>query len=82
MSGNGKRYDEQFKVDVVNMVKKEGRSVNNVADDLMVASNLVNQNFETDKPNSVWVTDIIYIHTHECCFYFASVKDIFTKEIV
>lgn len=34
MSGNGNRYDEQFKADAISMVKKEGRSVNNVADDL------------------------------------------------
>lgn len=33
--------------------------------DLPVAPNLLNQNFDTDKPNSVWVTDITYIHTHE-----------------
>ena len=50
--------------------------------DLPVAPTLLNQDFKTDKPNSVWVTDITYVHTHEGWLYLAAVKDIYTKEIV
>lgn len=49
---------------------------------LPVAKNLLKQDFKTDKPNSVWVTDISYIDTREGWLYLATVKDIFTKEIV
>lgn len=34
MSGNGNRYNEQFKADAIRMVSEEGRAINRVADDL------------------------------------------------
>lgn len=49
---------------------------------LPVAANLLNQNFNVDRPSSVWVTDITYVSTGEGWLYLATVKDIFTKEIV
>lgn len=49
---------------------------------LPVANNLLNQNFNINKPNTVWVTDISYISTREGWLYLATVKDICTKEIV
>lgn len=49
---------------------------------LPVAENFLNQNFKVESPNSVWVTDISYINTHEGWLYLATVKDICTKEIV
>lgn len=49
---------------------------------LPVANNLLNQNFNVNKPNTVWVTDISYIGTREGWLYLATVKDICTKEIV
>jgi putative transposase len=49
---------------------------------LPVAENLLNQDFTTNRPAAVWVTDISYINTYEGWLYLATVKDIFTKEIV
>lgn len=49
---------------------------------LPVAKNLLNRNFNVDKPNEVWVTDISYIGTNEGWLYLATVKDLYTKEIV
>lgn len=49
---------------------------------LPVAENILNQDFNVDKPAAVWVTDISYIDTREGWLYLATVKDIFTKEIV
>lgn len=49
---------------------------------LPVAENLLNQDFTTTRPAQVWVTDISYIHTLEGWLYLATVKDLFTKEIV
>jgi len=46
------------------------------------APNLLNQNFNVDKPNTVWVTDITQFITAEGKLYLATVKDIFHKEIV
>jgi transposase InsO family protein len=49
---------------------------------LPVAANLLNQQFETATPNSVWVSDITYIPTDEGWLYLAGHKDLFNGEIV
>jgi putative transposase len=49
---------------------------------LPVAENLLNQQFEASRPNTVWVSDITYIPTNEGWLYLAGHKDIFTGEIV
>jgi putative transposase len=49
---------------------------------LPVAENSLNQQFETSRPNTVWVSDITYIPTNEGWLYLAGHKDIFTGEIV
>ncbi len=49
---------------------------------LPVAENLLNQDFKTDKPAAVWVSDLSCIFTDEGWLYLATVKDIFTKEVV
>lgn len=36
MADNGKRYNEEFKADVIRLVQKEGRSIGSVAKDLGV----------------------------------------------
>jgi putative transposase len=49
---------------------------------LPVAENLLNQNFETSRPNQTWVTDITYVETGEGWLYLAGVKDLHTCELV
>ena len=43
---------------------------------------LVQRQFETDKPGKIWVSDITYIWTREGWLYLAAVMDIFNREIV
>jgi putative transposase len=62
--------------------KKKYKATTNSSHKLPVAENLLNQNFDIDKPGSVWVTDITYVDTLEGWMYLATVKDIYTKEIV
>lgn len=50
--------------------------------DLPIAPNLLNQQFQSEKPNKVWVTDITYIPCREGRLYLASVLDLCTREIV
>tara|TARA_R100000306_G_C4356271_1_gene132874 strand:- start:20 stop:844 length:825 start_codon:yes stop_codon:yes gene_type:complete len=47
-----------------------------------VAPNLLARQFEPDKPNERWVTDITYIRTHEGFLYLAAVLDLFSRQIV
>ena len=47
-----------------------------------VAENLLNQKFDTTRPNEAWVTDITYVRTGEGWLYLAGVKDLHTCELV
>jgi putative transposase len=49
---------------------------------LPVAENLLDQNFEVNEPNKVWLSDITYVPTDEGWLYLAGHKDLFTHEIV
>nr|WP_232034121.1 IS3 family transposase [Mycoavidus cysteinexigens] len=49
---------------------------------LPIAENLLNQKFEANGPNQVWLTDITYVATAEGWLYLAAIKDLFTCEIV
>lgn len=49
---------------------------------LPVAPNLLQQDFSTERPNQVWVTDITSIATGEGWLYLAGLKDLHTCEIV
>jgi putative transposase len=45
-------------------------------------ANLVKQNFSTDKPNRLWVSDITYIWTKEGWLYLAVIIDVFSRLVV
>lgn len=44
--------------------------------------NLLNRDFQADRPNSKWVTDISYIHTSEGVLYLSMVRDLYGNSIV
>lgn len=46
------------------------------------APNLLQQNFSTDKPNAVWLSDITYIDTDEGWLYLTTVEDMCTRRVV
>lgn len=47
-----------------------------------ISPNHLDQNFETEAPNRVWVSDITYITTQEGWLYVAIVMDLFSRKIV
>jgi putative transposase len=47
-----------------------------------VPQNLVNQQFDVNGPNQVWVTDITYIRTYEGWLYLATVIDLYSRKVV
>jgi putative transposase len=47
-----------------------------------IAPNLVNQNFNTPAPNTIWVSDITYVRTKEGWLYVAAIMDLFSRKIV
>ncbi|GHA84940.1 transposase [Algimonas arctica] len=48
----------------------------------VVAANRLQQDFNVDAPDRVWVTDITYIRTHEGWLYLAAVIDLFSRKVV
>jgi putative transposase len=50
--------------------------------DMPIYPNLLKQDFKTDEPNKVWVTDITYIRTLQGWVYLACVMDLFSRKIV
>ena len=44
--------------------------------------NLLNRQFQADKPNSKWVTDISSIHTKEGILYLSMIRDLYDNSIV
>ncbi len=47
-----------------------------------VAPNLLNRNFEAERPNQKWLTDITYIWTLEGWLYLAAVLDLYSRRII
>ena len=47
-----------------------------------VSPNLIQGNFETSRPNLVWVSDITYIRTREGWLYLAVVMDLYSRRVV
>lgn len=44
--------------------------------------NLLKQNFKTDKPNQVWVSDVTYFNYNERKFYICIILDLYSRKIV
>lgn len=44
--------------------------------------NLLNREFQAERPNHKWVTDISYIHTGQGILYLSVIRDLFDRSIV
>jgi transposase InsO family protein len=44
--------------------------------------NLLNREFQADRPNAKWVTDISYIHTSQGVLYLSMIRDLYDNSIV
>ena len=44
--------------------------------------NILDEQFNPDRPNAVWCTDITYIYTHEGFTYLTSVMDLYSRKII
>lgn len=50
--------------------------------DHLASPNLLEQNFQVDEPNRVWVSDITFVRTEEGWLYLTAIKDLCTKRVV
>jgi putative transposase len=67
---------------IVSRIKRKFRVTTNSRHSLTRADNLVKQNFTTDKPNRLWVSDITYIWTKEGWIYLSVIIDVFSRYVV
>jgi len=44
--------------------------------------NLLNRQFQADRPNHKWVTDISYIHTKQGVLYLSMIRDLYDNSII
>jgi len=44
--------------------------------------NILDEQFNPERPNAVWCTDITYIYTHEGFAYLTSVMDLYSRKII
>jgi transposase InsO family protein len=63
-------------------IKRKFKATTDSRHNFPVAPNLLDQNFEVNKPNEVWAADITYIHTNEGWLYLAAVMDLFSRKII
>lgn len=47
-----------------------------------IAPNLLNQNFQVNRQNQVWVSDITYIKTKQGWLYLTVIIDLFNRKVV
>ena len=70
------------KSSIVSRMRRKFRVTTHSKHSLPKAANLVRQNFSTDKPNRLWVSDITYIWTKEGWLYLAVIIDVFSRLVV
>lgn len=70
-------------LDIKSIVVRKFRNYHKKQADNIQRKNIVNQHFNADKPNQIWLSDITYIHTIKHGWtYLASVLDVCTRKIV
>ena len=67
---------------IVAKAAKKFKATTNSKHNLPVAENLLNQNFETEKPNTVWASDITYIPTLEGWMYLVVILDLYSRQVI
>lgn len=67
---------------IIGKAKKKFKATTNSKHNLPVAENLLNQNFEAEKPNTAWVSDITYVPTLEGWLYLVVILDLFSRQVV
>ena len=58
------------------------RKWQNLGQQIHKYENLLNREFQANRPNHKWVTDISYIHTGQGILYLSMIRDLFDNSIV
>ncbi len=66
----------------IQSVARRRRPYTNYSDVIHRYENILNRDFNAQRPNQKWVTDITYIHTDQGVLYLSAIKDLFDGFIV
>ena len=69
------------KYNLLSEIRRRRRWVN-MGQQLHRYENLLNRQFQTDRPNHKWVTDISYIHTKQGILYLSMIRDLYDNSVV
>ena len=69
------------KYSLLSEIRRRRRWVN-MGQQLHRYENLLNRQFQSDRPNHKWVTDISYIHTNQGVLYLSMIRDLYDNSIV
>lgn len=69
------------KYDLLAEIRRRRRWVN-MGQQLHRYENLLNRQFQADRPNHKWVTDILYIHTKQGVLYLSMIRNLYDNSIV
>ena len=69
------------KYDLLSDIRRRRRWVN-MGQQLHRYENLLNRQFQANRPNHKWVTDISYIHTKQGVLYLSIIRDLYDNRIV
>ena len=69
------------KYDLLSEIRRRRRWAN-MGQQLHRYENLLNRQFQADRPNHKWVTDISYIHTKQGVLYLSMIRDLYDNSIV
>ncbi len=69
-------------MDLQGLPSKRFRRTTDSKHDRPVAPNVLGRNFEAERPNQFWVTDITFIRTWEGWLYLAVILDLFSRRVV
>lgn len=62
--------------------KKKFKSTTDSKHNYPVAPNILNRDFNVDRPNAVWVSDITYVRTLQGWLYLTVIIDLFDRKVV
>lgn len=63
-------------------MRKRWKKITQQSEKAEISPNHLDQNFITEAPNKVWVSDITYVSTQEGWLYVAIVMDLFSRKVV
>lgn len=70
------------KANIFSKIRKAWKTTTKVNRAAIAAPNRLKQNFQVDKPNKSWVSDITYVHTQEGWLYVSVSLDLFSRKVV